>query len=146
MKKTEVDHETWAQNIGDWTYGSPVWRNVALGVALISEKMPFEPEELLVHISNKLKLIDMVNRKNTTFFGKFINKFTGEELEYVVLNGIATKQLYDFAGETPPSVIDLSSRYEIHREAVRELYNRAQTAITSTESEEGYGARDDRAP
>ena len=99
-----------------------------------------------MHISNKLKLIGMVNKKNTTFFGKLINKFTGEELEYVILNGIATKQLYDFADETPPSVIDLNSRYEIHREAVRELYNRAQVAITSAGSEEGYGARDVQAP
>jgi hypothetical protein len=135
VKKTEFDHEVWSQNICDWTHGSPLWQRVALGVALISERMPFEPEELLVHVSNKLKLIDALNERNATFLGKLINKFTREELGFVILNGIAVKQLYEFADETPPSIVDINARYEIHREAVRELYNRAQKAISSQESD-----------
>ena len=105
MKEVEVDHEEWAQNIRDWTRGAPLWRHIALGVVSISERMPFEPAELLVHVSNKLKLIDIAIKKNTTFFGRLSNKFTGAEMEYVVLNGIAVKQLYELANAKPPSTL-----------------------------------------
>jgi len=146
MKKIDVDPFSWKQKIQERLLESSVVLRIARGASQLMADLPFEPDELLVHVLNKLKLMDMVHERNLTLFGRLINKITREELDYIVLDGIAVRQLYEFADETLPLVIDVSSRYEIHREAVRALYNRAQTAIASSTSEEGYGARDVQAP
>jgi len=146
MKKVEADPFAWEQKIVNRTLESSFVLRLARGYGQLMTNLPFEPDELLIHISNKLKLIDALNEKNSNFFGKFVNRFNREELDYVVLDGIAVRQLYEFADETLPLVIDVNSRYEIHREAVRELYNRAHTAITSAQADEDYGARDIQAP
>ncbi len=133
MKKIEVDPFAWEQKTLKMMLDTNFRLRIARGVGQLMTNLPFEPDQLLVHISNKLKLNDAVFQRKTTFLGKLINRLTREDPDLIILDGIAARQLFEFADKPPPNDIDINSRYEVHRDIVRMLYNRAQRRILSQE-------------
>ena len=115
---------------------SSFWLRAARRGGEIWAKFPFEYDELLVHVSNKIKLLDICIKRNSTFLGRIFNKITGEEVDVIILDGIVVKQLFDIIGEDPPMLIKLSASYRVDHEDMRKWYALAEDAKPTAQSDD----------
>jgi len=102
VKEAQPDPHTWPQKtLNNYVLpGSFLLRTARrLGEAWV--KFPYEYDELMVHLSNKIKLLDVSIQRNGTYLGRLYNKFTGEDVDVIVLDGGVVKQLFDVIGEDP---------------------------------------------
>lgn len=88
-------------------------------------QLPFDPEQLEVHVYNKIKLLDFAIERDQSFIGKLWNKFAGVETEVIDLDGIVIQQLFEIIGVEPPEPAEKSKSYGIHHQTVRLWYSRA---------------------
>ncbi len=135
MKEVHIDHYSWKQKtINNLILPVSFWLRTARRLGEAWAKFPFEYDELMVHVSNKIKLLDVTIARNSTFLGRMYNKITGEELDFVVLDGVVIKQLFDFMGEDPPMPVSLDSQYRVGHEDLRRWYKLAADAKSTPDS------------
>jgi hypothetical protein len=91
----------------------------------LMRRLPFDPEQLEVHVSNKIKLLDVARESNQSFLGKFWNKIAGIETEKIELDGIVIKQLHEIIGEPVPSLTDPRGSFKMDHQIVRSWYSKA---------------------
>ncbi|MBT4888143.1 MAG: hypothetical protein HON65_01130 [Rhodospirillales bacterium] len=131
MEKENSDSHSWEKKTKKVISNDSLHIRIAQGVGNAMMRLKFDPTNLLIHISNKLKILDWVIEKEKTFFGRLSNKIMGEELECVSLDGIVIKQLYEVVGKNPPMEIDLNASYKINHSTIRDLYDSAEKIINS---------------
>ena len=135
MKEVHTDQYSWKQKtMNNLVLPGSFAIRTSRRLGEIWATLPFEFDELMVHVSNKLKLLDVAINRNSTFFGRMYNKITGEELDFVVMDGIAVKQLFDMMGEEPPMPVDLKSQYRVGHEDLRRWYKLVEDAKSSSDS------------
>lgn len=88
-------------------------------------------EDLLIHVSHKLKTTKSAIERNATFFGKIANKISGEELEDVVLDGLVLKQLYEIVALDNEPSADINTRYRIPYTQAKNLFERAVENVSA---------------
>ncbi len=130
------DSQSWKQKSVDYGLDGKFIRPIYLGLGDLFARHRFEHDDLLVHVYNKIKMMDQVLERNFSLIGKLINKFHGEDVERIELYGMVLKQLYEIIGEEPPIPFDIAYSYQIPHLGVRELYNRA-AEVDSTELTDG---------
>ena len=136
MKKIEIDTYSYkAKIINRVILPSSFWIRTARKLGEAVARFPYEYEELMVHVSNKIKLLDVIRDKRSTALGRFLNRFAQEESEFIVLDGVVIKQLFDLIGETPPMEVDVRSSYRIPHEDVRSLYKAVKNQPSPSNSE-----------
>jgi hypothetical protein len=94
-------------------------------VGELMRQLPFDPEQLEVHVSNKIKILDAAREANQSFFGNLLNKFNGTECEKIELDGSTILQLFEIINDDPPASVDEQKSYQIDHQKVRHWYTQA---------------------
>lgn len=129
MREAREDPESWEQKtINRLALADSFWLRVARRLGEAWARRPYDYDELMVHVSNKIKLLDVAIARNSTLPGRMYNKITGEDLDFVVLDGLVVKQLFDFIGEKPPIAVSVSSKYRVGHKDLRRWHELALTA------------------
>ena len=135
MREVREDPNSWQQKtIDNLVLPGSFWLRVARRTGKAWERFSYEYDELMVHVSNKLKLLDVSIARNSTFLGRMYNKIFGEESDFVVLDGIVVKQLFDLIGEDPPVSVSSDSKYRVDHKDLRRWYELAANAKSASHS------------
>ena len=127
MEEKKADESSWkAKTINNLVVpesgGGLKWSHQ---VGELMRQLPFDPEQLEVHVSNRIKLLDVTREKNQSFFGKLWNKIIGAECDKIDLDGIVIKQLFEIIGDEPPVSANGRKIYKIDHQIVRRWYSQA---------------------
>ena len=89
------------------------------------DRLRFEPEELEAHVWNKLKIFEVMKRREKTMGGRLYNQLAEDDRECILLDGIVVKQLFEIMGVEPSGRIEPKLIYRIGYNDVKEWYNQA---------------------
>ena len=103
--------------------------NIARGAGDSLSRLIYSPEDLLIHVSNKLILNEDVRENEASFFGRISNKMSGEDPNHITLDGIVITQLYEILGMDIPKSVEIRYQYNVNHEELRDLYARAKIII-----------------
>ncbi len=94
-------------------------------VGELLRQLPFDPEQLEVHVSNKIKLLDAARETNQSFLGKYWNKIAGIETEEIELDGLVIRQLHEILDEPTPTTLNDLKTFKLNHQTVRDWYSKA---------------------
>ena len=102
---------------------------VAEGVGALAQRLVYSDEELLVSLSNSLKLREQEIAERDSLKGRLMALFVGKDSgDSIRIDGMRLKQLHDLTGSTPREEINLNASYDINLEYFRVLLNKARKA------------------
>lgn len=93
-------------------------------------RLRYEPDELLVHVANRLRQRDDMAAVGRTALGRLYNRVTGQDPDFIELDGLVIRQLFELIGEDPPLAIELKSIYRVPQEEVRHWHALAAEALS----------------
>ena len=129
MEKEDKNTGSWTKMTIERLYLPDFRLRVARAVGELASRWRYSDEELIVHVTNKVKHINLVIEKGSGFFGRLMNRMTREDPEYIVLDGLVVMQLHELIGQKPPVDIDINATYRAHHQEVRGLLERATKAV-----------------
>lgn len=86
------------------------------------DRMPFDPHGLLHFLHVRLYYRDEAKARSRHMIGRFWNKLTGANAEYVELSGVQLSQVLEMAGAPRPEGVTIAGRYLLHHEVARAAY------------------------
>ncbi|WP_085899432.1 hypothetical protein [Kiloniella majae] len=124
--------KSWLFLFGKPPLEEPLNMKVARGYTQAVRTQEYSPENLLIHLSNRLNQLDQIREQEASFFGRLYNRMAGNDPRLITLDGTVIQQLYDTVEETPAITIDRQKLYEIDHAELRALYNQASQVISPT--------------
>ena len=98
-------------------------------VGALAQRLVYIDEELLVSLTNSLKLRELEISELGSFTSRLMSLFVGNDAgDSIRIDGMRLKQLHDLAGSKPRAEIDLNGIYEVKLAYFRVLLSRAQKA------------------
>jgi len=102
---------------------------VAKGVGALAQRLVYGEEELLVSLSNSLKLREQEIANRDSLTGRLMALFSGKDPgDSIQIDGKRLNQLHDLAGSTPREQINLNAFYDVNLEYFRVLLDKARKA------------------
>ena len=100
---------------------------VARGVGALAQRLVYSDEELLVSLSNSLKLREQEIEGRDSLTGRLMSLFVGQDPgDNIQVDGMRLKQLHDLAGSRSREEIDLNATYDTNLEYFRVLLDNAR--------------------
>lgn len=95
------------------------------GVGHLAQRLVYSDEELLISLSNSLRLREREIAERTTLKGRLMTLFVGEDDGKTIrIDGMRLKQLLELAGGSAPDDLALAGLYEVNLEYFRVLMGR----------------------
>ena len=94
---------------------------VARGAGELMSRLVYSEQELIVHLGNTLAQHDHDVASTRGLKGAILKWLMPKDLENVVLDGLVSRQAFEFAGVAPPPGIDIRTRYSVPAETARLL-------------------------
>ena len=83
------------------------------------------PDDLRVHLHNKLQLAKAARNRSAWLFGRIYNQMSGEEPDHIALTGARLVQVLEIVGRSTPDAIDHRTEYltpcDVATEALKAL-------------------------
>lgn len=93
-------------------------------------RLRYEPDELMLHVANRLRQRDDMAAVGRTALGRLYNRVTGQDPDFIELDGLVIRQLFELIGEDPPIAVGLRSIYRVPQEEVRRWHALAGEALS----------------
>ena len=95
------------------------------GVGHLAQSVVYSDEELLVSLSNSLRLREREIAERATLKGRLMKLFVGaDDGKTIRIDGMRLKQLLELAGGSAPDDLALAGLYEVNLEYFRVLLGR----------------------
>ena len=105
---------------------------VARGVGVLAQRLVYSDEELLVSLSNSLKLREQEIAQLGSFTSRLLSLFAGKDAgDSIRIDGMRLKQLHDLAGSRPRAEIDLNRLYDVNLAYFGVLLDEARKAANA---------------
>lgn len=106
----------------------PVLKLIAEGI----DAIPFTPEQLVVSLSNSIKVREHELRWRSSFPGKLLLRFRRDKPETIVVDGKRLSHLFRLMDVLPSESIDPGANYEVDLAQLRTIVARAERMIRLT--------------
>jgi hypothetical protein len=98
-------------------------------IGALAQRLVYSDEELLVSLSNSLKLREREIADLGSFTSRLMSLFVGKDAgDSIRIDGMRLKQLHDLAGSRPRAEIDLNGIYSVKLAYFRVLLSKARKA------------------
>jgi len=105
---------------------------VAKAVGALAQRLVYSDDELLVSLSNSLKLREQEIADRNSFTGRLMALFVGKDAgDSIQVDGMRLNQLHDLTGSKPRSQINLSGLYEVNLAYFEALLSMARKAAAA---------------
>ena len=95
------------------------------GVGHLAQRLVYSDEELLISLSNSLRLREREIAERATLKSRLMKLFVGaDDGKTIRIDGMRLKQLLELAGGTAPDDLALAGLYEVNLEYFRVLLGR----------------------
>ena len=98
------------------------------------DRLRFKPDELEAHVWNKLKLFEVMKRREKTMFGRLYNQIAETDRECILLNGVVVIQLFEIMGIESQKPIEPKLIYRIGYDDAAAWYAQAFSPDSPTKS------------
>ncbi len=105
---------------------------VAQGVGALAQRLVYSDDELLISLSNSLKLREQEIADSNSFTGRLMGLFTTKDTgDGIQVDGMRLKQLHDLTGSKPRKEINLNGLYDVNLAYFQMLLGNAREAAAA---------------
>jgi hypothetical protein len=99
-----------------------------------AQRLTYSDEELLVSLSNSLKMRELEIEEQGSLQGKLMTFFVGKDSgDTIEIDGVRLKRLVELTGLGPREDVDIDQVYAVKLAAFRELLDKARQSVATAD-------------